>query len=165
MAGVRRGINLGCGDHPTPSTDECQWENLDVRARDGVRVRDLRRGIPFDDDSFDEALMDNVLEHFASDDVIFIVNELYRVLRHGGVATIIVPNFHGRGAVQDPTHKSFYVPASATYWNQCETTYGGGAVGIDADFWPYRIEEYEGDDEIPFIRFVLTAHKPARTRT
>jgi ubiquinone/menaquinone biosynthesis C-methylase UbiE len=141
--------------------------NLDCRPLPGVDVvRDLRRGIPFDDDSFDEILIDNVLEHFDVDDARFLIDEMYRVLRPGGKAVVIVPHARSDEAVQDPTHRSFYVAASARHWNQCEMPHGGLAVGIAADFWPYKVEE-TGSQGRPhvLIRFELTAQKPARSRT
>ena len=41
-------------------------------------------------------------------DKVAILEEIYRVLRHGGVATIQVPSTDGRGAFQDPTSVSFW---------------------------------------------------------
>lgn len=151
MTLVKLAINVGCGPRPSRSTDEVRWHNLDLRPLAGVDiVRDLRRGIPFGDDTFDMLLADNVLEHFASDDAIFLINEFHRVLKPLGVATVIVPHFLSPGSVQDPTHKSFYAVESALYWSEDGRKRLAVDVGITADFEP-EIETMRG-----LVKFRLT---------
>ena len=135
-------LNLGCGDKPLQG-----WTNVDIRDLPGVDiVYDLRRlPWPFDSGDVDEILMDNVLEHLASRDAIRVLNEIGRVLKLGGQATIIVPHALSQGAYQDPTHVSFWVPRSALYWNQQQTPFGGKAVGITADLMPLVEPEISGD--------------------
>lgn len=164
-------LNIGCGDKPRPSEGLEKWVNLDHQAGPGVDVvRDLRRGIPFNDETFDYLVADNVLEHFANEDLIFLINEIDRVLKVGGLAEIIVPHFQSHGAVQDPTHKTFFSPRSAIYWNQVMSTRGGKFVGITANLLPaershIHLFAYEGGREVEanaekhpefFIRFLLT---------
>ena len=164
-------LNIGCGDRPRISEGLDKWINLDHKEGPNVDVvRDLRRGLPFNDGTFDYILADNVLEHFASEDVVFLINEIDRVLKLGGQVEIIVPHFQSQGAVQDPTHKSFFGQRCVLYWNQLMTPYGGKFVGITANLLPaetshvacYAMEdgrEVEPDfakhAEV-FIRFFLT---------
>jgi GT2 family glycosyltransferase len=161
-------LNIGCGDHPRQSELLDKWFNMDIQAFPGVQiVRDLKRGIPMPDETFDHVLMDNVLEHFESDDVVFIINEIDRVLKIGGTAEIIVPHaMHGQGAYQDPTHKSYFVPRSVLYWNQELSSRGGEFVGITANLMPFPDTEKGvqvfGNDIECFIRFILK--KKARVR-
>lgn len=157
---VRRGLNVGCGTRPKPSESALAWTNMDQAAHPGVDVvRDIRRGFPFADSAFDEILLDNVLEHFASDDVIFLLNEIHRVAKPGASVTIIVPHAQSQGAVQDPTHKSFFVPRSALYWNQRDTPYGGMRLGISANL-RHREATVTGDmASEAFITFKLVAEK------
>jgi len=154
-------LNLGCGNKPRFSELLDKWINLDNQAFPGVDiVRDLKRGIPMPDESFDHVLCDNVLEHFDSDDVVFIINEIDRVLKIGGTAEIIVPHaLIGQGAYQDPTHKSYFVPRSVLYWNQEMSAYGGQFVGITANLLPFPDIEKGvqtfGNDTEAFLRFIL----------
>ena len=157
---VRRGFNIGCGAKPTPSTPDMVWTNMDSAAHRGVDiVRDIRRGFPFGDNTFDEILMDNVLEHFVSEDVIFLLNEIHRVARPGARVKIIVPHAHSQGAVQDPTHKSMFVPRSALYWNQHDTPYGGVRLGITANLRSKSVTITGDMGTEAFITFDLVAQK------
>lgn len=159
----RRCLNLGCGDHPRRSNPLDSWLNIDIQALPGVDiVRDLKRGLPFDDASFDYVLADNILEHFISEDVVFLINEIDRVLKVGGLAEIIVPHgMMGQGAIQDPTHKSFFVPRSLLYWNQEMSARGGIFVGITANLLPHPTWDHgvqiisDPTQTEVFIRFFL----------
>ncbi|MGH9935000.1 MAG: class I SAM-dependent methyltransferase, partial [Blastocatellia bacterium] len=110
-----RRLNVGCGHQRREG-----WIGIDIVATEAADiVRDITRGLPFDDASVDEIYCDNVLEHIGpSADFIFVLNEFYRVLKPGGVATIIVPDGRSQAAWQDPTHVRAFVPRSALYWNQ-----------------------------------------------
>ena len=69
---------------------------------------DITNGIPLPDDSVFIVNAIDILQKFA--DPTFAMSEIYRVLCDGGWAFIQVPSTDGRGAFQDPSHKS--------YWNQ-----------------------------------------------
>lgn len=68
--------------------------------------------LPFDDESFDAVLFTEVLEHIAIRDPAWIVNEMRRVLRPGGVVIFSTPNvcnisnvhalLHGRNVFWKP---------------------------------------------------------------
>lgn len=152
---MSRRLNVGCGDRPREG-----WINLDCQQRPGVDVvHDARQGLPFPDNSFDELLADNFLEHFVSEHVVLLINEFHRVLAPNGRCEIIVPHALSQGAYQDPTHKSFFVPRSAIYWSQTRSKYGGRFVGITADFHEEKLEVYGDPKTEQFIRFVLRAKK------
>lgn len=157
---LRHGLNVGCGTRPKDSETNLAWTNMDQASHPGVDVvRDIRRGFPFLDSTFDEVLLDNVLEHFASEDVIFLLNEIHRVAKPGATVTIIVPHAQSQGAVQDPTHKSLFVPRSALYWNQHDTPYGGARLGISANL-RHKETAVTGDMTTEaFITFKLVAEK------
>lgn len=154
------GLNIGCGSRPKASEPSIAWTNMDQAAGPGVDVvRDIRRGFPFSDNTFDTILMDNVLEHFVSDDVIFLLNEIHRVAKPGARVTIIVPHAQSQGAVQDPTHKSLFVPRSALYWNQHDTRFGGIRVGISANLRSKAVTVTGDMGTEAFITFELVAEK------
>jgi GT2 family glycosyltransferase len=154
-------LNLGCGDRPRKQEGPDHWLNLDVKPFDGVDVvRDIRRGLPFNDGVFDHILADNILEHFDPDDFVFVLNEIDRVLKVGGTVEIIVPHAFSQGAYQDPTHKMFIVPRSCFYWNQEMSKYGGRFVGITANLVPMKLDDdvqvYGNMETEAFIKFRLT---------
>jgi SAM-dependent methyltransferase len=53
---------------------------------------DLRKGIPFLDESFDVVYCSHFLEHIEKDSVSFFLKECYRVLKHRGIIRIVVPD-------------------------------------------------------------------------
>jgi SAM-dependent methyltransferase len=61
---------------------------------------------PFKDDSADEVLMDQCLEHLTDHNR--AMKEAHRILKKGGVTKISVPHFTWQFAYHDPTHKHFY---------------------------------------------------------
>ncbi|MCB2146601.1 MAG: glycosyltransferase [Deltaproteobacteria bacterium] len=88
-----------------------------------------------EDNSIGIAIADNIFEHLT--DSIHTMNELYRILAPGGVAFIVVPSTDGRGAFQDPTHKSFWNINSFAYYT-------------DSNYARY-IPEYKGRFQISRI--------------
>jgi len=58
------------------------------------------------------------LEHVA--DSVALLNEIHRVLAHGGLLLSLTPSTDGRGAWMDPTHTAFYNENSWWYWTNAE---------------------------------------------
>ncbi len=110
-------LHLGCGKNIKEG-----WVNMDVVNYGQEVVRDIRRGIPFNNETFDEIYAQHFIEHVPSgDDTIFLINELYRVLKPGGILKFEVPHSSEPEAF-DPIHVS--------YWNErCIQEYFTG-IGI-----------------------------------
>lgn len=70
---------------------------------------------PFEDASFDEIYLDNTLEHL--DDVMRVMEEVYRICKPGGLVKVIVPYFRSLWASIDPTHKHFFTVESFAYFD------------------------------------------------
>lgn len=70
---------------------------------------------PFEDSSFDEIYLDNTLEHL--DDVMRVMEEVYRICKPGGIVKVIVPYFRSFWAFIDPTHKHFFTVDSFAYFD------------------------------------------------
>jgi SAM-dependent methyltransferase len=70
-----------------------EWVNLDSSTvLPGVIKHDLRRGLPFPDESFDAVYGSHVLEHLEPDTAAQLLRECHRVLRPGGIVRIVVPD-------------------------------------------------------------------------
>ncbi len=69
-------------------------------------VYDLTAGIPYEDNSVDEIVVIDFIEHLERMEVLNLMNEVYRVLKPQGKFYHRTPSDEGRGAWQDPTHKS-----------------------------------------------------------
>jgi len=80
--------------------------NVDYCKKIGLNVSLLNPGdvYPFDNDSFDYIVMDNVLEHIL--DPNHDLKEIYRMLKSGGAVIIGVPG--EKGYTSDPDHKVYY---------------------------------------------------------
>ena len=78
-------LNIGTGGH-----DLAGWVNLDETKPGDVLAR--VPPAPFRDECFDEILMSHVVEHMPLDDGRALMKECHRILKPGGVVTVIVPD-------------------------------------------------------------------------
>lgn len=102
-------LNLGSG--PTKmegflSVDNIKFPGVDV-------VADLTKRFPWDDNTVDEIHASHVIEHFEAMERVHFVNEVYRVLKPGGKATLVAPHWASCRAYGDPTHK---FPPISEFW-------------------------------------------------
>lgn len=106
-----RVLELGCGRRKTPGAI-----GVDVNPRSEADViHDLDRfPYPFDDDSFDEVICSDVLEHI--DDPIGAVCEIHRILRDGGLVRIRGPFPSGSNLHTDLTHRRAFTSRSFDYF-------------------------------------------------
>jgi SAM-dependent methyltransferase len=104
-------LNLGCGRKYLDGYVNCDVVSS-VRCD---RCFDLNvTPYPFEANSVDEILADNVLEHL--EDVVRTMEEIHRILKPGGRATILLPYSKSDGALQDPTHRHFFTERSMDYF-------------------------------------------------
>lgn len=105
-------INLGCGFRKIEG-----YTNIDNRPEvNPDMVCDVLNGLPFDDDSIDEVRAFDFLEHIPLGKTIQVIEEIYRVLKPGGIFESLTPSTDGRGAFMDPTHLSFWNRNSWSYY-------------------------------------------------
>lgn len=92
---VKTFVNLGSGMNINKSTDEIKWYNID--SEDFPENPDFLKGdarsIPLENNSVDYLLCDQMLEHLPMADVFPVLCEIRRVLKVGGKAVIMVPDF------------------------------------------------------------------------
>lgn len=105
-------LDLGCGNRKRPGAIGVDFNN---RTAADV-IHDLNSfPYPFDDSSFDEIYLDNTLE--CLDDVIRVMEEVYRICKPGGLVKVIVPYFRSPYAFIDPLHKHFFTVSSFSYFD------------------------------------------------
>jgi len=95
-------LNLGCGTKPLAG-----WENLDLKCNLGVKYCDLRKPLPYPNNSTDFIYHEHFLEHLDEVDGFHLLQECYRVLKPDGWMRCVTPDLKK------------YV-ASYLNWNQAE---------------------------------------------
>ena len=96
-------LNLGCGHQKI-----ADWVNVDLMpACHPDVVLDLEHfPYPWEDDSVSQVILNHVLEHLGqlTETYLKIIQELYRVCRHGAIVYIRVPHPRHDDFLGDPTH-------------------------------------------------------------
>lgn len=104
-------LNLFCNRHKLDNG----WINVDCdSAFNPDVVADLELRWPWDDHAARWIRAYDGPEHIS--DSIHFMNEAWRVLGPDGILELWVPSTDGRGAFQDPTHKSFWNLNSFGYY-------------------------------------------------
>ena len=104
-------LNLGCGFRKIEG-----FINIDNR---GCCSPDCQIDLtdfpwPYVNDSIEYIRAFDILEHLP--DKYKTVNEIYRILKPGGILEFFIPSTDGRGAFQDPFHVSFWNINSWIYY-------------------------------------------------
>jgi SAM-dependent methyltransferase len=96
-------LDVGCGSAKWPGA-----VGVDISAdTDADVVHDLDvRPYPFDDDSFDQILMQDVIEHVA--EPVKLMEELHRIGRRGARIQLRTPHYSSVLAYGDPTHRHYF---------------------------------------------------------
>jgi predicted SAM-dependent methyltransferase len=104
-------LHLGCGQKRKEG-----WINVDqlTSVNPDIVLNLNSSNWPFADNSIDQIFSDNVLEHL--DSPIRCMEECYRILKPGGCMESVVPFAMSAGALQDPTHKSFWTDYTVYYF-------------------------------------------------
>jgi SAM-dependent methyltransferase len=103
-------IDLGCGTKKQEGfigVDSIKFDGVDIVMHMG------KDPWPWKDNSVSEAYCSHAIEHLTAPERIHFVNELHRVLKKGGKATIIVPHWASCRAYGDLTHQW---PPVSEFW-------------------------------------------------
>jgi len=132
---MSRLLNVGCGNvfHP-------DWVNLDAApSAPEVTAHDLRRGIPYADESFDAVYGSHVLEHLEPCAAARLLRECLRILKPEGIARLVVPDLEAiaglylrslEGALAgDAQARQRYDWMMLELYDQAVRTVPGGAMG------------------------------------
>lgn len=137
-------LNLGCGYRKVEG-----FVNIDNRAECAPDLlHDLTDGLPYDDNSVEYVLATDVLEHLPFPFSIEIVEEVWRVLQPGGTFEFVVPSTDGRGAYQDPTHRSFW---NINTWLYFTDDNYRNLHGFDAKFEVEGLQDHITDNMLRVI--------------
>jgi predicted SAM-dependent methyltransferase len=138
--GVR--LNLGCGKLTFPNEEG--WVNVDIAGLEGVDVKAnlFEFPWPFEDNYADYMIASHIVEHIPHqvkrlvdisdkdwdypkgtirkqehelDGFFAFFAEVWRILKPGGIITVICPFGPTSMAMQDPTHTRFIVPSTFSY--------------------------------------------------
>ncbi len=81
-------LNLGCGDRYN-----VDWINVDFASNnENVYIHDLKKTLPYPDDTFDVVYHSHALEHFTKSEAEEFIKECYRVLKNGGTIRVAIPD-------------------------------------------------------------------------
>jgi SAM-dependent methyltransferase len=126
-------LDLGCGAKPRNPFSAKTLHGTDFsifgeRVEKGVRFvsADLTKTLPFDSESFSSISAYDVLEHIprwerlADGSIVFpfvnLMQEIYRILRPGGIFYAVTPGYPSNAAFQDPTHINFITLETLSYF-------------------------------------------------
>ena len=99
-----KNLNLGCG--------KLKFDDaigIDIEDYGQELVWDLREGIPFPDETIQNIKAHHFLEHIERGKVIFVWQEMYRILVSEGILDIVVPH---------STSYYAFIPIHLSYWNE-----------------------------------------------
>lgn len=152
-------LNLGCGNDYRRSTDQVDWVNVDQ----GNCVADFRfdlEDIPswhiLGDNQFDRVEAIQVFEHIHKESLPFVVREVYRVLKHGGILYVAVPHGFSDNFITDPTHQTPFSTRTFDYFiDDAPEAQGLRANGIiygwgDIHFAHTQLPQLDGNHSIHF---------------
>jgi predicted SAM-dependent methyltransferase len=116
-------VILGCGE--VREKNAVHVDIVDTAATDVVHDLNVTPW-PLEDEAFDEAVAQDIVEHLTS--LIAFMDECWRILRPGGKVTIRTPHCFHQNSWIDPTHKQHFHPRSFEYFDP--TTEFGNKYGF-----------------------------------
>ena len=135
-------LNLGAGERK-----RLNCINIDINPNhEPDLVRDITRGLPFHDEEVDEIWAEHILEHFDTEDFVFIMNECHRVLNKEGILHIRSPHINHPTAFIDPGHKRFFIENSFNLF--CEIGPNVADAGIKGHFGYLNIKVDDGELQV-----------------
>lgn len=164
-------VDLGCGKLKKGRIGVDRWESPDVNFL--MELDDPDVMLPWMDSSVASIISHHFFEHIGTG-FIPLVDEIYRVLKPGGILRAITPLFPSRSAVEDPDHKRYFM--EGTWETFCGFPGDGPQQHWHASFSvPYTKARFEmvekictppvepglewGQDDVREIRVALRARK------
>jgi SAM-dependent methyltransferase len=159
-----RHLDLGCGSVPRNPYQRdilCGVDLADTADGHLIRRANLAtQPIPFESDSFDSVSAYDFFEHvprvFPSPDgqgtrfpFVELMNEVWRVLKPGGLLYAVTPVYPSKAAFQDPTHVNIMTADTHTYFTRPHKM--AAMYGFTGDFIMRRVQLTKPDPKRAFI--------------
>ncbi|MFA5000086.1 MAG: methyltransferase domain-containing protein [Patescibacteria group bacterium] len=80
-------LNIGCG-----KIYHTDWINLDLVSSPGIKGHNIKKRLPFPDNSLDFVYHSHILEHLRQNEAKKFIKECYRILKPEGLIRIAVPD-------------------------------------------------------------------------
>jgi SAM-dependent methyltransferase len=158
-----RHLDLGCGPIPRNPYGRDELCGVDLSGDDSGPIRRANlatQPIPFESNSFDSASAYDFLEHIprvlpTADGqgtrfpFIELMNEVWRVLKPGGLLYAITPVFPSAAAFMDPTHVNIMTKDTHTYFTRPQRL--AAMYGFQGDFEVRRVQLTKPDSQRAFI--------------
>ena len=97
-------LNLACG---AKISKVGNWSNVDFSSPvAGVLQMDILKGLNFENNSFDVVYTAQFIEHITLDQAAFVLREVNRILKPGGILGIVTPDFEEMAETYLSTLKS-----------------------------------------------------------
>ncbi len=150
-------LNLGCSDRHLAG-----YVNVDI-SPPADKLVDLGEDWPWPDGSIEEVFAADIFEHLP--DKRHTMNELWRVLKPGGLARIEIPTAaKGAGAFCDPTHVAYWTASDFEYYEKGNFARERfrASYGIRADFRIVSLSQHPYKtpyDEVWKVSVILEAIK------
>lgn len=101
---MEKRLNLGCG-----KTYLEGWTNVDFNKEIKADIYcDFTREFPFEDNSVDEILLDNTLEHIEAKRFFWFMDEMWRACKNGAKIRIFVPHYTATCAFKHLAHYRYF---------------------------------------------------------
>jgi SAM-dependent methyltransferase len=161
---MTRHLDLGCGPVPRNPYQRDELFGVDLSGSpDGGPIRRanlVMQPIPFADNSFESVSAYDFLEHVprvmpTADGhntrfpFIELMNEVWRVLKPGGMLYAITPVYPGKAAFQDPTHVNIMTVDTHTYFTRPQKM--AAMYGFTGDFEARRVQLTRPNPQVAFI--------------
>ncbi len=141
---MKRSLDIGCGSKPKNPFSANELYGIDIRdsIHPAIKVADLNlENIPFEDDYFDAVTCYDFIEHVPRIlytperrfPFICIMNEIFRVLKTGGLFLSFTPAFPKAPAWRDPTHVNIITDETFPLYF-CEPEYSARMYGFNGNF-------------------------------
>lgn len=157
---MKRHLQIGCGKHHLDD-----YINMDISDVCSPDIRhDIRKGFPmFEDNRFEEVLADGVLEMILpNEEFVFVLNEIWRVLKPGGHLVGQVPGFNPernnlKNIFYDPFDRRFFQKDTFKYWTKGEHAYN--EFGTQYLFRPWHVIKCDFNDNEILCFDIIPADK------
>lgn len=157
--------NLLCLDFGGAHSCPAGYTPVDRYPVKGGIQADLAWNVPFEDKGVGVIRAQDFIEHIPLGRVVPLMNEIYRVLAHGGFFLSSTPSTDGRGAFCDPTHVSFHNQLSWRYYTN--KNFSAYVPDIKCKFQALEVEtlypsDWHREQNLPYVVANLVADHGGR---